>query len=613
MTCLLASALSSSFGTAGAQLGPSRGFSPSPFELGAGAYRLYDLGVVDYNSDGHLDVYSTNHTARAALRPGIGTLSYPNDVIGAVGLDSAPGLPGVEEVGLPADRSAPGLYLYRTAPGKLVAEVVIGSEVDRVEASLTFYGNVRARTSGPVEVVVDPATDSVGRPTNVVTIAASSSASVELTLELAATNMSANVTTPTDPRLIRLGVPGTTPSSPVFSWLLRDRHGVAWPDVGGSDAPDMLIANGGLKAHLDDLPGLAADELLLGREGGFDAVEVEQLSTGHCRSRSPQWADVDNDGVLDLFITCEDDPARLLLGTPGGGLVDNSRALPATLDGDVPVRWVDVDGDRVPELIAPTAAGLCVFGRESDGAYQRRQRVGPPAVYSDASLADVDNNGTPDLYYASSTGSRLLLGAESGFRSVRPGRYGLPGTAERAAWVDVDNNGRTDLFVVPGGLYLQRKTGRFGASGLLGAAFPENTRNQNFAFFDGDSDGDRDLITAYESDTSYVSHVTMLENQAARGHWLEVDLRGPSGNASALGAEVHIVADNIQSSHWVGESENAKSSQGHFRIYRGLGSAPRTDSIEVRWPDGTTQLVPNDGDRRLVVVHPEASGRRSAG
>src|SRR3954468_24553396 len=72
-----------------------RTFTTQAIDLGAGAYRMYDLGVVDYNGDGKLDLFSTNHTTRMSLRPGDGTLAYPVDVVADVGLDSDPALPGV--------------------------------------------------------------------------------------------------------------------------------------------------------------------------------------------------------------------------------------------------------------------------------------------------------------------------------------------------------------------------------------------------------------------------------------------------------------------------------------------------------------------------------------
>ena len=315
------------------------------------------------------------------------------------------------------------------------------------------------------------------------------------------------------------------------------------------------------------------------------------------------WVDVNDDGLLDLFITCEDEPARLLIRTGLDTFTDASAELP-TIPGAVPFLWIDLDGDHIPELIVPTSAGIGVYTRGSSGAYLRTQRIAPAATYTDLALADINHDGLPDIYAASPTASQLLIDKPGGFSRVLPSHYGLPNTAQRASWVDVDNDGRPDLFTVPGGLYLQRKTGHFAASGQLDDLFPASATNQLFEWFDGDNDGDRDLVSEYQLPGSYAGTVSMTENQDAKGHWLELDLVGPPDDLTAVGASVAITVGGVTTTHWVGESDSATSSQGHYRIYAGLGAAKSTQSIVVTWPDGTTQTVPNAGNKRLVVTHP---------
>lgn len=578
-------------------------FSTQPLDLGAGSHRMYDLGVVDYNGDGKLDLFSTNHTTRMSLRPGDGTLNYPLDAVPDVGLDSDPALPGVEQVGPPVDMSAPGLYIYRSAEGKLVASAVIGSDVTSVDATLTVLGGAHATPpTGGVTATVTAGTDGEGRPTNSVHITAASSGSDTIGVELTAVTLDVHVVSPTSASEVHLGVPAINPPGLDFSWFLHDRHGVSWTDVNGDGVLDMTLANGGLKGQISTYPGVSADELLLGGTGGFSPAPPAELIANHCRSRAMHWVDVNDDGLLDLFITCELQPSRLLLRNADGSLTEASDELPPIADA-VPFLWIDLDGDHVPELIVPTSTGLGVYARSSTGQYVRQKRIGPAQTYTDLALADINHDGYPDIYAASTTASSLLLGTGSGFRAIAPTHYGLPATAERASWVDVDNDGRADLFTVPGGIYLQRKTGHFAASGLLADVFPATAVKPLYAWFDGDGDGDRDLVTRYELAGSYDGYVSMTTNEYARGHWLDLDLVGPSGNLSAIGATATITAGGLTTTHWVGESEDSVSSQGHYRIYVGLGAATSTDSITITWPDGTTQSVPNAGNQRVVVQY----------
>jgi len=567
---------------------------------------MYDLGVVDYNGDGVLDLFSTNHTTRMTLRPGDGTLAYSVDAVHFLGLDSDPDLPGVEEIGPPANMSAPGLYVYRAAEGKMAVSLVTGGDVTHVDATLTFLGGAHAaRPTGGITATVTPGTDEQGRPTNSVHVTGSSNGTELIGVELTAVTLDANVVAPAATSEVRIGVPALNPPALSFSWFLHDRHGVSWNDVNGDGTLDMTVGDGGLKGQIETYPGISADELLLAGPGGFAPAPTAALdNANHCRSRAMHWVDVNDDGLLDLFITCEMQPARLLLRNADGSLTDVSSELPPIADA-VPFLWIDLDGDHVPELVVPTPTGLGVYTR-TNGHYVRRQRISTAETYTDLALADINSDGYPDIYAASPDGSHLLLGTASGFRIVAPAHYGLPATAQRAAWVDADNDGRSDLFAVPGGLYLQRQTGHFAASGLLSDAFPATAVKPLFAWFDGDNDGDRDLVTRYELAGSYDGYVSMTENEYARGHWLELDLVGPPGNRSAIGATGTVTAGGLTTTHWVGESEDSTSSQGHYRIYAGLGSATTTDSITITWPDGSTQTVPNTGNHRVVVTYQPA-------
>ena len=44
-----------------------------------------------------------------------------------------------------------------------------------------------------------------------------------------------------------------------------------------------------------------------------------------------------------------------------------------------------------------------------------------------------------------------------------------------------------------------------------------------------------------------------------------------------------------------------------LRLYFGLGSQPRADRLEIRWPDGQVQDLTNVEGDRLQVIHEEAA------
>lgn len=57
----------------------------------------------------------------------------------------------------------------------------------------------------------------------------------------------------------------------------------------------------------------------------------------------------------------------------------------------------------------------------------------------------------------------------------------------------------------------------------------------------------------------------------------------------------------------VGLNDGAFFSQGHYRLYFGLGSHPRADLLTIHWPDGDVQELRSvEGDRLLVIEQGKA-------
>jgi hypothetical protein len=57
----------------------------------------------------------------------------------------------------------------------------------------------------------------------------------------------------------------------------------------------------------------------------------------------------------------------------------------------------------------------------------------------------------------------------------------------------------------------------------------------------------------------------------------------------------------------VGSTDGAFFSQGHYRLYYGLGTSTRASEITVRWPDGHTRTLKDVEGNRLVVIGRDAA------
>jgi hypothetical protein len=392
-----------------------------------------------------------------------------------------------------------------------------------------------------------------------------------------------------------------SPTSRQFMLYQRDRHGMAWGDYNRDGFLDVFIVRGGLKGQLAQLGlvGQISDELMLSDGARFrDATTSSGLVKGACRGRGTMPVDVNRDGLLDLFWECHGSNPALYQSNPDGTFSDASTGLMRAGIRGEPLEWLDVNGDGRDELLKLGNNKLFVYRRAGKDRWRKREEVrtrGHDAPGRIA-IADYDTDGDPDLFAPSSRGNTLLVNRSGHFdvRSLRS--LGLPrsGTVT-ASWVDYDNDGETDLHASPQGIYRRVGARRFRRTGLAAA----KTRGDGFAsWFDFNNDGAQDLLLGAATP---LWHVDLLENQVTANHWLQVELHGPGGEYPAAGATVTVKARGDKQMQWVGQNDGSHTSQGHYRLYFGLGAADAA-SVKVTWPDGEVQRIGGVGADQIVRI-----------
>jgi hypothetical protein len=641
--------------------------------------QLYDMGVVDANGDGHLDLYTSAHNYRQNLWLADGKGGY-RDHLTAWGLDQSHFFPGAEQGETEPKMDKAGLYVYWHGDLlNLVAHKTDG--LAPLKGHIQFFNKVEviANEGFQTSTRVD---EDAAIPVTHLDFTTTGGGRLALYVPTRGTPITFVLDAPWARDRVFVGALGVRPSADAFQvpaggedtataakgpachWCqrfalaLRDRHGMAWSDYNDDGYLDVYITRGALGGTLRKFPDTVRnqvqDEMLVSRALGQFDDRVTELGfrKNDCSGRHVRWVDFDRDGRLDLFINCLDRgnvaggyPKQLYRQLADGRFVE----LAAKVGLDIPQHqlidfaWLDADGDGTPDLLTHEDRGYFLY-LQQNGRFQRQflhraafERADVPGLKGNTddywqfdgklSMADFDRDGDLDVFVASKKGNVLLLNDHSRFQSREPASLGLPSTSVAAAWVDFDNDGLTDLHTVPQGLFRQTKPGLFEATGML--TLSDNKYQAAFIhWFDQDNDGRLDVVMALQDNASlwrwwerpfrhtdvkgkddrFRWRLLAYRNIGPAGRWLQINLRGASGNREAIGTRVSLVSQQGKQTAVIGSSESSYFSQGHYRVYFGIPGDASAATLEIEWPDGLVQKLTDVAPRRILNV-----SRRTAG
>jgi hypothetical protein len=588
-------------------------------------YNVYDIGVADFNADGNLDIFSTNCNAPLNLLAGDGQGHF-RQMRSEWGLDHMPQFPDFGVWDAVPEMDQPGLYVYfdrrylcirthdagRLGPMRGRLHMICReniSEVKDVDIDVE-------RRMEPSKLIARTIDFTCG-PNSLLRLKPDPFQIDPMSIEL-------------DPGVPLANVfvgPWKTPApSHRIEFRFPDPHSMAWADLDADGRTDVFIGRGAMLSDPELTPRISElqDRLLSNRGTHFeDVIAASGMEKKGSPNRKATWVDANGDQLLDLFlVAARNTPSSLYLRTSPDTLSFEDRAEAAGLGHmpDAAYCWRDLDLDGRQDLAAYQDQKLVIFfGEEPRPSFTRIDLIGA-AVPIQVLTADYDRDGDSDLLYVLSDRA-LALFENQGQRVFQPralAELGLPDRGLSAGWCDYDNDTRLDLLVLPGGLFRQDSAGRFEAVGILDRLYraPEPDRIW-ISWFDFDNDGARDLLTAASFHQKVLdppptrpdplgadAQVAVFKNIAAGHHWLELELTGPAGNRPAIGARAEVTAGGVTQMQQVGESEGAKSGQGHYRLYFGLGNAATVERVVVYWPDGSQKEVENlPADRMHAVAY----------
>lgn len=623
---------------------PPAGFIDYPLPIKE-SHRLFDLGIVDANGDGHLDIYTSNHHFRQVMLIADGLGGY-HDVLSAWGLDQNLDFPKAELAYKAPILDKAGLYIYWFGAQLLIRAHKL-EEIGSLQGTIHVYDPIKIAKNDGFTVNNEHKVIAVLQWSTITdtTFSFATDKSAYLRLKPGGQGLPSafKISGDIKPEQIYVGLGKVSPISNDFSLAVQDRHAMVWADYNSDGGLDVFISRGALGGSLlavpEDVRKTIQDELLVRNVAGkFNNITLETgISKRGCSGRHAKWLDFNSDGLLDLYINCYDRnnaygtfPKQLYIQNDQGKLQDQSVAvgigMPDQQIGSFV--WFDIEQDGDLDLVTLQNEGFFLY-RNDNGYLTQESIVERPLsgtsigdstkgewLYDGKLIArDYDTDGDLDLFASSKRGNFLFVNNAGNFTSIDPLSVGLPEKSLNASWVDYDNDGLPDLYAIPQGIFKQNLDHSFFRADIL--AFHHDQYLAAVSnWFDLDNDGHQDLILALNNNPSFKNWwefnkkpergttwpIKAYRNVGNLNHWLQIELVGLPGNRQAIGAQVTVITADGQQLQVVGSSEGSFFSQGHYRLYYGLGKNKQVVRIKIQWPDGKEQEFENILADRLLLI-----------
>ena len=283
--------------------------------------------------------------------------------------------------------------------------------------------------------------------------------------------------------------------------------------------------------------------------------------------------------------------------------------------------WGDYDNDGWPDLYVANDAGPnFLYRNKHDGTFEEvafqagaaLNDVGEELGSMGVDFGDYDHRGLLDIYVTNFADQPNNLYRNMGpleFTDVswasKTSQLSSPYVKWGTGFVDFDNSAWLDLFVANGHVYPQMDA----AAGLKyrqpmqlfynqrDGTFRDISENSGInksplacrrgvAFGDINNDGLIDILILNVGEPP-----TLLINTTANSnHRVLFQLIGKKSNRAAIGARITVTTGNLKSINEV-KAGSSYLSQNDLRLHFGLGKSEKMDTVEIRWPNGNTELI----------------------
>jgi len=436
--------------------------------------------------------------------------------------------------------------------------------------------------------------------------------------------------------------------------------GVAAGDYDNDGYQDLFVAGvHGNRLYHNNGDGTFTD---VTAKAGLDRPDKEY---GPLWSVGAAWVDVNNDGLLDLFVVnylawdaasepaCEAAPGKLdychpkfYKPTPNQLFLNNGDGTFRDVSAESGIRAhpgkgmgvgvADYDLDGLMDLfVTNDKMDNSLFHNKGGGKFQEVAFDAGVALAEDGKFIsgmgvdfrDLDNDGLPDISFVALDNETFPLFrnlGKGGFKDITGSsgmaRLSAPMAGYSPTIADFDNDGWKDIFVTRGHVQSLGYASRAQVEqpntvfrNLGGAKFAALTdeagltavapsRHRGSAVADLNGDGRLDLVTSAIGAPAEI----WLNDSPGGAHWIEFQLQGTRSNRDGIGARIKLTAGGKTQYNHVSFAAGYASSSAvptHF----GLGPAKLALLVEIRWPSGAVQELRDVPADRVVKVKEPAN------